>query len=167
MIAKHIKDACAFHEKFNLGLAEKKQTGMFERNNLLLEELGELIQAIELNEKKHIKYEALDVYYILLGNCAYLGIDDLNVEFPYQEKKDFTTDLIFKSSKLAQLTRKNFDQEQYINKMIKVMEEVIELIFTLFKEPNELALLFASHHQKMMNKKIKKIGDVMVVSDFK
>ncbi len=173
MISKHIKEACEFHKKFNLGIAEKKQIGMFERNNLLFEEIGELLEAFTLDQTasermNEMKSEALDVYYILMGNCAYMGIDQLTV--PYNFELDFTKkqmdNLIFESSKLAQLTRKKFDDNDYQNMIATKMETVIALLFIIFDSPEEFALLFASHHNRMMNKSVKKIGDVVVVSDF-
>ncbi len=168
MIRKHINEAVEFHEKFNLGINIGKQTGMFERNNLLFEEVGELLEAFDHECVSEMKSEALDVYYILMGNCAYLGVEDFTVQYNFEEEfcKGMMNDTIFNASKLAQYTRKKFDDDNYVELMIERMQIVIELIFAIFDSPEEFALLFASHHNRMMNKTTKKIGDVVVVSNF-
>ncbi len=166
MISKHISCAWEFHEKFGLGINERKQAGMFERNNLLLEEVGELLEAIKLNDKQEIKSEALDVYYILMGNCTYLGIEDLIINNYNVGIELEITDFVLAASKLAQLTRKKFDEQSYIEQMGQQMIKVIEQLIRVFNDLEELALLFAKHHSRMMNKQVKKIGDVVVVSEF-
>lgn len=174
MTRKHIKAVIEFHHQFQLGVNEAKQTGMFERNNLLLEEMGELIEAISLADEAQIKSEALDVYYILLGNCAYLGIDDLELEPLSCELqfnlgyKQFNQGLfILEGSKLAQLTRKRFDDEMYFELIKQRMSRIIVMLQTLFVDFEEMESLFSKHHQRMLNKQSRKIGDVIVVSNFK
>ncbi len=163
MLKRHIDSAIEFHRKFNLGVNERTQTGMFERNNLLLEEMGELFEAQYNDNPNEILLEALDVYYILMGNCAYLGIEELDIVFDHLINQ---FEFLQAASKLAQATRKRFEQDDYINEATEQMVLMIVYIMSLFDELEQFDSMFKEHHHRMMNKSAKIIGDVIVVSNF-
>ncbi len=163
MLLQHLKAAREFHQYFGLQLKECSQIEMFERNNLLLEEIGELQTEILANNKELMQSEAIDVYYIILGNFVAFGYS----EIPQIVIEKFTMEkLVFNASKLAQATRKRFDDENYQQEFLEINLEIIGMIRSLFTSETELDELFVKHHHKSMNKKRKKIGDSYVISNF-
>ncbi len=163
MLLQHLKAAREFHQHFGLQLKNCSQTEMFERNNLLLEEIGELQTEILANNQELLQSEAIDVYYIILGNFVAFGYTEL----PKVESEKFTMErLVFNASKLAQATRKRFDDEGYNQEFLELNLQIIGMIKSLFTTDSELNQLFTKHHLKAMNKKRKKIGDSYVISNF-
>ncbi len=161
-IAKHIQMTKAFHLKNEFQVGVCSQIEMFERNNLLLEELGELQTEILAHNNELIKTEAIDVYYILMGNLVAFGFEDLN-EITIEEFN--FSKLLFCSSKLAQATRKRFEND-YLIEFINLHQQMIGLIHGLFANQIEFDQYYKSSHEKSMNKKRRKIGDTYVVSNF-
>ncbi len=163
LLLQHLKAAREFHQHFGLQLKDCTQKEMFERNNLLLEEIGELQTEIIANNRELLLSEAIDVYYIILGNFVAFGYTKL----PKVENDKFTMEkLVFNASRLAQATRKRFDDESYQQEFMEINLQIIGMITSLFASEVELEHLFKKHHVKAMNKKRKKIGDSYVISNF-
>ncbi len=160
---KYIELAYEFHVKNNLQLGDCDQSGMYERNNLLLEEIGEL-QTELINKNEKLMYqEAIDVMYILFGNLVAFGIEELEIKVE-GEQFEFSS-LVYSASKLAQATRKRFDGD-YLTEFLKLNHEMLENIYRLFPEQSVFEKYLTENHQKAMRKERKKIGDSYVISNF-
>ncbi len=168
MLKKHIMMAYEFHLKNNLQIEGIDQFGMFERNNLLFEEIGELVEACNLKESCEIKAEAMDVYYIILGTFVALGIDDVNTsDIKFYRTKLSKDDLIISASQMAQATRRRFDDIGYIKEIESLSVKIINILYSVFEEQSEFNKLYKEHHRRVMKKERRKIGDTYVISDFK
>lgn len=160
MIKEDIKLAREFHVKFGFQTSDCDQVGMFERNNLLLEEIGEVYEVIKLGEgEARLKSELMDVYYILLGDLVAFGIEDLDIK----DNTGELADLLIYAGSLAQATRKYFDKD-FKNILSSLVGNMIGIIKK--KYGPELSSDLLKHHQKQINKKARVVAGRVVVSDF-
>lgn len=167
MLEKHIELAREFHLKNELQVGSIDQFGMFERNNLLLEEIGELIEAFNLHVVDEVKSEALDVYYIVLGTFVALGINEVtSFEKKFAEFELEKDELIIAGSQIAQATRRRYEKSDYKNEIIELSKVIIKIVYSMFKDESELERMYISHHMRVMKKERRKIGDTYVISNF-
>lgn len=64
----------AFHEKNSFDVSTKNTTTMLYRQNLLMEELGEISECLTKG-REDIGEEHADLFILLLGNCVVMDID--------------------------------------------------------------------------------------------
>ena len=92
-ISDMINAVKAFHEKNGFDIATKSDSTMFYRQNMLMEELGEISECLTKG-KGNIAEEHADLFILLLGNCIVMDID---IEQEFWQKMD----------KIMQRTSKN------------------------------------------------------------
>ncbi len=168
MLKEHIKYAKEFHVKNNLQVGTIDQFGMFERNNLLLEEIGELIEAYNIKDEIEVKNEALDVYYILLGTFVALGSKNIKLKIKTFNEDEFAKDqLVIIASQIAQATRRRYDNPEYKNEINELSVQAIMILYSLFTSQEQIDDLLKKHHLRVMQKVRRKIGDTYVISNFR
>ena len=65
-----------FHQKNGFDIGTKSRVTMLYRNNLLIEELGEIASCLTKGEsKERLAEEHADLFILLLGNCITMNID--------------------------------------------------------------------------------------------
>jgi len=76
-IQEMIEKVKAFHRKHDFDIGTKNNTVMLYRQNLLIEELGEISQCLTKG-KGDLAEEHADLLILLLGNCVVMDIDIAN-----------------------------------------------------------------------------------------
>jgi hypothetical protein len=160
-----------FHEKYGVGIGSCSQEEMYFRCNLLLEELGELAEAIK--ERSNIEEEMSDVYYVLAGNIISMGyhevILDMRDDQPLPQDISFENILV-QCSLIAKSIRKKWSpaDDNFNAYLMKLHLLAIKMLHALaFKlDIPDLLNSVVYKHKINMSRSIKQVGDTSVISDW-